>query len=284
MVDNIPDDSRNHHIHFIAGSVAGATCKLFEYPMDTIKVLQQTKYKGTSAISCLSATVRSSGVRGLYNGLLTPLLSCTLETALLFYAYEKSKSLLTSLSISPLWTTVISGMAAGACTTMITTPVEFIKCNLQVQSSQHPVYTGPVDCMVKTWREKGPSGMYRGFFATVMRESPGSSVWFVVYEAVTKFLTPPGQTKKDLPFWKLMVAGSASGIAFWTAFFPADVIKTQVQTSNDVKQTFWHTFAHIWRTRGVRGLYMGYWITVLRAVPANALLFVAYEATKRLIN
>jgi solute carrier family 25 carnitine/acylcarnitine transporter 20/29 len=63
-----------------------------------------------------------------------------------------------------------------------------------------------------------------------------------------------------------------------------DVIKTQVQTSREGNQKFWATFKNILQTRGVQGLYMGYWVTVLRAVPSNALLFVSYEATKRLIN
>jgi uncharacterized membrane protein HdeD (DUF308 family) len=34
-------------------------------------------------------------------------------------------------------------------------------------------------------------------------------------------LLKPGQTKSDLPLWKLMISGALSGIAYWAAFFPA---------------------------------------------------------------
>eukprot|EP00026_Physarum_polycephalum_P014612 Phypoly_transcript_15149.p1 GENE.Phypoly_transcript_15149~~Phypoly_transcript_15149.p1 ORF type:complete len:225 (+),score=17.20 Phypoly_transcript_15149:83-757(+) len=217
------DAKRSHYIDFISGAVAGCACKLFEYPLDTIKVLQQTTFQGVNALTCFSTTVKTSGVRGLYNGLLTPLLSCTLETALLFYAYEKSKSLLEPLNLTPFWINAGSGLCAGVCTPLIATPVEFIKCNLQVQgqATTHQIYSGPLDCIIRTCTEKGIRGMYKGYFATMLRESPGSSLWFVVYEATTKRLVPPGQAKNDLPMWKLMIAGSMSGIAYWTAFFPA---------------------------------------------------------------
>eukprot|EP00026_Physarum_polycephalum_P011816 Phypoly_transcript_12060.p1 GENE.Phypoly_transcript_12060~~Phypoly_transcript_12060.p1 ORF type:complete len:130 (+),score=10.68 Phypoly_transcript_12060:775-1164(+) len=126
--------------------------------------------------------------------------------------------------------------------------------------------------------------MYKGYFATMLRESPGSSLWFVVYEATTKRLVPPGQAKNDLPMWKLMIAGSMSGIAYWTAFFPADVIKTQAQTNNGPNQSFFRAFVDIVQRQGVQGLYHGYWVTVLRAIPSNALLFVSYELTKQFLS
>jgi hypothetical protein len=43
------------------------------------------------------------------------------------------------------------------------------------------MYSGPLDCIIKTCTEKGIRGMYKGYFATIMRESPGSSLWYVLY-------------------------------------------------------------------------------------------------------
>lgn len=92
--------TKQHYNDFLAGSVAGMASKLFEFPFDTIKVLQQTKQiqstKSARAGEILVNVVKTNGIRGLYNGLATPLISCTFETAVLFYVYQKSKSFLTS--------------------------------------------------------------------------------------------------------------------------------------------------------------------------------------------
>jgi len=44
----------------------------------------------------------------------------------------------------------------------------------------------------------------------------------------------PGQTKDDLPLWKLMASGSFSGIAYWAAFFSGRC--DQIATANQPRQ------------------------------------------------
>jgi len=285
------EQTRRRHAHdFIAGAVAGSTCKMFEFPFDTVKVLQQTQLsssKGISAWNCLRGVIKTNGVKGLYSGLATPLLSCTFETALLFYVYEKSKSFLSPPQIgsTSLSTAAISGAIAGACTPALVTPVEFVKCNLQVQAgSKNPKFAGPLDCVVKTLKAHGVRGIYKGFFATVLRESPGSSLWFVSYELSNKIMLKPGQSKEDLPLWKLTASGSISGVLYWLAFFPADVIKSQLQTESAGREKFWSVFSKIRKTDGLPGLYRGLSVTLIRAVPSNGFLFLAYEVCKRLLN
>ena len=52
----------------IAGSIGGAFCKLFEYPMDTVKVQLQTQRGGGSLgpVAMLRAAVQKHGFLGLY--------------------------------------------------------------------------------------------------------------------------------------------------------------------------------------------------------------------------
>jgi ornithine carrier protein len=40
----------------------------------------------------------------------------------------------------------------------------------------------------------------------------------------------------------------------------------------------------IWRAEGVRGFYRGLGVTVLRAIPANATIFAAFELASRLLH
>ena len=53
-------------------------------------------------------------------------------------------------------------------------------------------------------------------------------------------------------------------------------------TRGDVKQSqarpsFVATAREMWRKRGVRGLYAGCGITVARAIPSSALIFLIYD-------
>lgn len=69
-------------------------------------------------------------------------------------------------------------------------------------------------------------------------------------------MVPAGGTRDDIAGWKLAAAGGLSGMAYWTAFYPADTVKSQWQTNPALQNKgFLEIFRHIARTEGVRGLY-----------------------------
>lgn len=80
-----------------------------------------------------------------------------------------------------------------------------------------------------------------------------------------------------------MVAGSVGGICLWTAIFPADVIKSRVQINN-VETNMFVMGAQIVRTEGVAALYNGLKPTILRTIPATAVLFAVYEYSKKFMS
>ena len=69
-------------------------------------------------------------------------------------------------------------------------------------------------------------------------------------------------------------------MAYWSAFYPADTVKTEMQTREAgaaPPKSFFSTFRDIYRTSGIRGLYRGLTPTLMRAMPANAAVFLVYE-------
>ena len=147
---------------------------------------------------------------------------------------------------------------------------------LQMQNS----YKGPLDCVIKTIKTTGLTGMYKGHAATFARESVGGAAWFGTYELACRALSYDGK-KESLGPLPLMFAGAVSGIAFHTVLFPADVVKSQVQadslTNSSSKAHYMKRLRLLYSTEGIRGLYRGFGITLLRATPANAIIFGAYE-------
>ena len=77
-----------------------------------------------------------------------------------------------------------------------------------------------------------------------------------------------------------MLAGAAAGVAYWMAFYPANMVGSQMRANHRYAlRTFTDAFTNVYRMEGYRGLYRGWCITTIRAVPAHALIFTMYEQT-----
>ena len=79
--------------------------------------------------------------------------------------------------------------------------------------------------------------------------------------------------------------GACAGVGYWTAFYPADTIKSMQQTRPDLKSKgFIDVFTTVFQESGIRGLYRGWGITALRAAPSHAAIFAIYEYTLKLLG
>jgi ornithine carrier protein len=208
--------------------------------------------------------------------------------------YSKTEAL-------PLPALFFTGAAAGAVTSLVLTPVELIKCKMQV-----PVYTADagsaprkptISATIKSvFRHQGITGFWHGQFATFLRETGGGAAWFGSKEAVsalfrkhnipkdTMSAETEGADKQPLPLWQQAVAGAAAGMSYNFLFFPADTVKSRMQTAahdGGVMQTsFWVECTALWKQAGLRGMYRGCGITVFRSAPSSAFIFIIYDGLK----
>ncbi|EWC45933.1 hypothetical protein DRE_04726 [Drechslerella stenobrocha 248] len=142
------------------GSFAGMVGKFIEYPFDTVKTASQA-YTAASPHAA--------------------------ENAGLFFSYTISQNLLREFAYPavnpddklPLPALVACGAISGASCSLILTPIELIKCKMQVQAPVGFLGTGAA-----IWREGGLRGLYRGCGITVLRAAPASAVIFLVYETL----------------------------------------------------------------------------------------------------
>ena len=94
---------------------------------------------------------------------------------------------------------------------------------------------------------------------------------------------------------QLVGAGALAGISYNVVLFPADCVKSTMQTEQEMMRSstpapgqkwkgtgFFDTFAKIYRTRGVRGLYAGCGVTCLRSAPSSAIIFLMYNKLEAL--
>jgi solute carrier family 25 (mitochondrial carnitine/acylcarnitine transporter), member 20/29 len=161
-----------------------------------------------------------------------PLLGVTPIFAVSFWAYDLGKNLVyaaTPHRETPALTTTevtAAGFFSAVPTTLIAAPVERAKVLLQVQGQGTPQgkqYTGVLDVFKKLYQEGGIRSIFRGTFATLARDGPGSAAYFAAYEVAKKSLTPKGKEPGDLNLGTIVVAGGLAGVAMWSIAIPPDV-------------------------------------------------------------
>ena len=293
------------------GSIAGVAGKIVEYPFDTVKVRLQSqpdhlplRYKGP--LDCFRQSIQQDGFRGLYRGVSAPFAGAAAETACLFCSYRVAQDFLrltafpsTEDNTLPLGALVTAGAISGGLTSLILTPIELVKCRMQVplQSSidlsLNPRSAGlstapisPLAIIADVYRREGLAGFWRGQLGTFLRETGGTAAWFGSYEAMSLFFkkrlaaqTHTPESDGHIPVHQQMAAGAIAGMSYNFIFYPADTIKSKIQTGEltHVRPTFMSVGRALWRTHGLKGLYRGCGITVMRSAPSSALIFTIVE-------
>ncbi|PPQ84574.1 hypothetical protein CVT26_004041 [Gymnopilus dilepis] len=339
------------------GSIAGMISKVFEHPFDLTKVRLQSQVLDSTArfsgpIDCLTQTWRKEGVRGLYRarifflmhslsfmlkGLPAPIVGAMAENASLFLAYGEFQNVIRRMTHRPaeeklpLYHLALAAAGAGAITSFLLTPIELVKCKMQVQMlapsaqashlSPHTPHTphalpGLLSVLASVVRTTGLRGLWLGHTGTLIRETGGTAAWFGTKEYVASLLlarrlrleqasgggveTPSSASPTELRPWESALSGACAGAAFNLALFPADTVKSAMQTAEELRPTskvqlagpggaqvevprptFVGTFKAMYRAQGIRGLYAGCGITVARSIPSSAIIFLIYDGLKK---
>ncbi|TKA82613.1 hypothetical protein B0A55_01389 [Friedmanniomyces simplex] len=297
------------------GSLAGTVGKIVEYPFDTVKVRLQSQpdhlpLRYIGPLDCFRQSVSQDGLRGLYRGVSAPLAGAAAETACLFWSYSVAQDLLKSSVLDvkddedlPLSALITAGAMSGGLTATILTPIELVKCRMQVplQSPLDPTLRpgvglmsaslSPFTVVSDVFRREGLRGFWRGHTGTFLRETGGTAAWFGAWEAITLFLKTRLARQQHiqpseamLPLSQQMLSGAVAGMAYNFLFYPADTIKSKIQTGElsltGVRPTFLGTGRELWRVHGLKGLYRGCGITVARSAPSSALIFTIVSNLK----
>lgn len=275
---------------FIAGCMAGVAQVLVGQPFDIVKVRLQAGAQGlyTSAWDCFSKIVKyEGGPMSLWKGSLPPLLGVGAVVSIQFGVNEKTKQLakkLTGRSELLLPHLFGCGMVAGTANTVVSAPVEHTRIRMQIQGTSS---VSAVQCVKSIVQGYGLKGLYRGVFPTLWRDSISMGIYFSMYEWVTRSLLAPHQTKADLTMAGVAFAGGLAGVTLWFATFPIDMIKTKIQTDslqNPAYKSMKDCFQKVYQANGLRGLYKGLAPCLFRAVPANSVTFIAFEAVSKLLT
>lgn len=229
---------------FITGSIGGLTGLIISHPIDTIKTRIQL---GTA--KNIKDAIK---MKNFYSGIRAPLIGIPLEKSIVFGFYNLSKNYgLNNFT---------SGIIGGLMSTIIVTPIEYLKINFQNKNS--------ID-----FKNLKLSNIYKGFIPTVFRETPGFGIYFTSYNYMNT------NYNIDKSYFNNFIFGGLSGLLAWTFIYPADLIKTIKQDKNNSKNIN-QIFFDIYKNKGISGFYNGFQYAIARAIPLHAGVFLGYEVSK----
>uniref|UniRef100_A0A0N4ZAY3 Mitochondrial carrier protein n=1 Tax=Parastrongyloides trichosuri TaxID=131310 RepID=A0A0N4ZAY3_PARTI len=236
--------------------------------------------------------VNEGGWRSLYKGLI-PLVSAVVPSkCIYFYTFHWS---LTKFNDSSIFipNTVGAYMAASAVGGMscliVCNPIQVVRTRVQLSNGKMSV----INCVIHTAKYEGVSGFYRGFVASSYGISE-SMITFALYyklkEKLHKFwgswegFSLFGTTfSKD---WCVhSVCGGISKFVGVALTYPHEIVRTRTREMGTYKKIgFWRHMIEIYKEGGLRAMYRGIDVQMMRTVPNTAICLATYEMVVKTLN
>ncbi|KPP75546.1 mitochondrial glutamate carrier 2-like [Scleropages formosus] len=182
---------------------------------------------------------------------------------------------------------LIDGGVAGLVGVTCVFPIDLAKTRLQNQQGTK-VYSGLLDCLVKTIRAEGYLGMYRGAAVNLILVTPEKAIKLAANDVFRQKLSKGGR----LPLWAEILAGCGAGTCQVVVTTPMEMLKIQLQDAGRLaaqrtvsaptpplteppspRPSATGITLELLRTRGLIGLYRGAGATLLRDVPFSMIYF-----------
>ncbi|KAL4244991.1 mitochondrial carrier family protein [Abortiporus biennis] len=172
---------------------------------------------------------------------------------------------------------LLAGSVGGAAQVLVGQPLDTIKTRAQI--APHGMFKGPTDILVQTVRKEGFLGLYKGMASPLLGIAGVNSLLFAAYGASKRIISPFPLSLKEIA-----AAGAMAGAANAILASPVEMFKVRMQGqygSKDDKRLR-HVVSEMWSQWGFRkGIMRGYWVTVVREIPAYAGFYTAFEFSKR---
>jgi len=198
-------------------------------------------------------------------------------------------------------TFVLSSMLTGVATASVFTPFELIRSRLfivcssgssmSMQPRRMPNSSANVGSIVGAYlaegyqvvKQDGVRALYRGGSHTFLREIIGNTMYFSTYRIAKSYLEhnqdgSSSTISKVVHLRNVALSGALAGASYWSFVYPIDTLRAMAQQQvRSVGAMGGVPSSSAIGHMSVQCLYRGYLSCVMRAMPANAALFIGYE-------
>jgi solute carrier family 25 carnitine/acylcarnitine transporter 20/29 len=286
------------------------------YPLDSIKTRMQThNYK--NAFTCLKATIQNEGVRGLYRGIVVPLVTTSFSRSFTVSIYTSCKPIVgasvpdiaidglpmnveTQKFVQNFSVSFISATIAGAAISLFACPFELTKIfqqivmvvnkDAKVQISSNELPKRVVDVAHSIVKYEGLRGLYSGYSYHLTRDAFAAGLFYSIYETVKMKLQSINQksqyfsesSKRRIDALCVPLSGAVSGCIASGSVYPLDTIKAKYQRDvlgNIIRVKMGLEKLEIKPRKLIPSLdmYKGFGPSIIRSVGVTMIFFSAFE-------
>jgi len=294
----------------VCATVGSLVSTLLGFPLDSLKSRLQAARTPVTPFLLATNVFREEGIGGFFRGVWIPLLTISVVRTTSFTIYSTTKQLvhrrglfvddkLRDVALSG----AIAGAASGSSICFGSTPFELVKVRRQLEYAiaqargvtlgKAPSTMSAVQQIVK---EKGILGLYQGFRMHFVRDTMGTSLYFMEYDSFRYLMNRRITGEQDAPPPWLPIpislipffCGSVAGVTSWAIIYPVDVVKTKIQQralANQPYRTAWVTFRRLIRGPdgtqpllvGFSRLYRGLGISAIRSCMTHGALWLIFD-------
>lgn len=306
MVAQLKDEGTRAQV-VLSGAVAGLLSRFVIAPLDVIKIRLQLQihslsdplshhavqggptYKGI--VPTLRQILLQEGITGLWKGNIPAEGLYLCYGATQFLTYRTTNQYLTSsnfpLNLPSSANSFISGATAGVISTTATYPLDLLRTRFAAAGPEK-VYPSLLTGIREISKNEGTKGFFRGLSAANLQIVPYMGLFFTAYE-----LFRPILSASHLPLDWMGSADGLSGILASvlakTSVYPLDTVRKRLQVQGPSRSKYVHrnipeyntgplgTIRAIVVKEGIRGLYRGLTVSLLKAAPTSAVTLWTYE-------
>ncbi|KVH95752.1 Mitochondrial carrier domain-containing protein [Cynara cardunculus var. scolymus] len=304
-----PGQLKRAFIDATAGSISGAISRTVQLePTTSFALLSKNVYgtsKYTGMFQASKDIFREEGLSGFWRGNVPALLMVMPYTAIQFMVLHKVKTFASGSSksedhihLSP-YLSFMSGALAGCAATVGSYPFDLIRTILASQG-EPKIYPNMRSAFVEIMNTRGFRGLYAGLSPTLVEIIPYAGLQFGTYDTFKRWTMAwngrwsSGATHPEEPItsFQLFLCGLAAGSCAKAVCHPLDVVKKRFQieglqrhpkygarVEHRAYRNMYDALKRIMQQEGWAGLYKGIVPSIVKAAPAGAVTFVAYEYT-----
>ncbi|OWZ63802.1 hypothetical protein AYX14_05650 [Cryptococcus neoformans] len=173
---------------------------------------------------------------------------------------------------------LLSGSFGGASQVLTGQPLDTLKT--RAQTAPKGQFKNTWDIFKVTVRNEGFLALYKGMMSPLLGVAAVNSLLFTAYGTARRIVSP----YPDLSIAQVAAAGAMAGAANAVLASPVEMFKIKMQGQYGGKddKRLGRVVGDMWKEYGLRnGIMRGYWVTVIREIPAYAGFYAGYEYSKR---
>jgi len=276
-------------VHGISGSISGLTAILVWYPLETLRMREQTDVLGPSrpsstltendkqsiiyaeqniphklraflleklhSVKLASDIISNEGISGLYNGMSSAMVGSVITSGIYFLTYKLFKDTLIQNKFTRgiIVDSMITSLLASCCTAIGSNPIWVLNSRMSKSKKETKEMTN-LQMVLQIYKEEGIGGFYKGLVPSLFLTA-NPVIQFVLYEFLRVKLA---DLKGNISVFNIILISIVSKLITTLVTYPILTIKTLFQANEKRKNSeILEILTNLFHNEGVKGFYKG---------------------------